>query len=518
MIFRRLAEQEAGIALPLAVMMIVIIGVMGAGLLVFVTTDLGGVIESNQGQKAFNLADAGVQAGKSHLMADAYFQKYDSVIDTAANPPNYESTWSCGTWDPVSKTCSEAGKPLDLDPGSGNTVKVWIQYLKPATGVAPAVPNDPTGVYAPAATPSGQANYPVGTDYFKVISQATVGQTKRKIEAIYNTASLDVPRAYFTQGNITISGGPTINNISLFALGNITFNGSAAVTGKDLAYGKWAATGDPPNTTYTPNYDVSFPNSYNNHPRLTDAAGLGAVGNISDSAEVAGRDYDVDPTPPLGAVFSGTNPQFVQTPSNPQTATQITSPFSTSPNVPSLSDLASAAQAQTGYSIKRQYPTDPNGNSPLNGSNYYEITSSMDVRESGASYTGPKWPDKSTVGTVVYVKFANGVTPTSNQLTWSLAGTCSTAPVRGTLVVENGTVNISNNNKAPLKGTIIIRGVPSDPNKPAYDNTGSGCMQVFVNASGDIKIAGNVSPGTLERGNAAGTYSLKLASWRELYQ
>ena len=43
-------------------------------------------------------------------------------------------------------------------------------------------------------------------------------------------------------------------------------------------------------------------------------------------------------------------------------------------------------------------------------------------------------------------------------------------------------------------------------------------MQVFVNTSGDIKLAGNVSPGTQERGNAAGTYGLKLASWRELYQ
>ena len=64
----------------------------------------------------------------------------------------------------------------------------------------------------------------------------------------------------------------------------------------------------------------------------------------------------------------------------------------------------------------------------------------------------------------------------------------------------------------------IFRGVPSDPSHPAYDDTGGGCMEVSANASGDIKLAGNVSPGTLERRNAAGTYFLKLASWRELYQ
>jgi Tfp pilus assembly protein PilX len=499
--FKRLTEQEAGIALPLAIMMIVIIGVMGAGLLVFVTTDLGGVLESNQGQKAFNLADAGVQAAKSHLMADAYFLKYDGVTDTAANPPNFESAWSCGNWNPVAKTCPALGKTPDLDPGSGNTVKVWIQYLQPATTTAQA--NDSTGVYAPAVTPSGQANYPVGTDYFKVISQATVGQTKRKVEAIYNTVSLDAPRAYFTSGSIKIAGGAVINNISLFSLHDITFTGQATVSGKDLAYGKWAATSDSPNITYTPNYDVSFPNSYNNHARLSDAAGLGAVGDIGNADEVAGRDYDVDPNP--GTSFSATNPKFVQTLSaTPQPAGEITFPFSPNPNIPSLSDLASAAQAQTG--------------SGIGGSNYYQITSNMDVRESGAVYTGPKWPANSTVGTVVYVKFTNGSSPTSNKLTWNLAGNCGTAPVRGTLVVENGTVDTSNSNKAPLKGTVIIRGVPSDPSHPAYSDTGGACMQVFVNASGDIKLAGNVSPGTLERGNAAGTYSLKLASWRELYQ
>jgi hypothetical protein len=84
--------------------------------------------------------------------------------------------------------------------------------------------------------------------------------------------------------------------------------------------------------------------------------------------------------------------------------------------------------------------------------------------------------------------------------------------------VENGTVTTSNSDKRPLNGTVIVRGVPPNPSHPAYKSTGNSCMQVFANASGNIELGGSVSPGTLERGNAAGTYTLKLASWRELYQ
>jgi hypothetical protein len=512
MMMKRLIKEESGMAMAIALMVMVIIGVMGAGLLVFVTTDLGSVVESNQGQKALNLADAGVQAAKAHLMTNSYYQSYDGVLAPSADPPNFESTWSCGTWDPIAKTCSAPGKMPDLDPGSGNSVKVWIQYLQPAT--TPAQANDSTGVYAPEVAPcvNGVCNYPIGKDYLKVMSQSTVGQTKRKIEAIYHTYSLDAPRAYFTPGSIKVAGGANIKNISLFALGNVTFDGGATVSGKDLAYGKWAATDDPPNLSYNPPYNVSYPNTFNNKPRGSDAAGVGAAGNMADADEVAGRDYDVDPNP--GASFSSTNPQFVLTPSNPQSASQITFPFNPNPNLPSLEDLATAAQAQSGNGIA--------------SSNYYEVTDSTPNVTMPTGTGQIKWPEESSVSTVVYVKFTNGATPTSNTLLWDLPGVCGNPdatppvppnpiPVRGTLVVENGTVKTSNSNKRPLKGVIIVRGVPPDPSHPAYESTGNSCMQVFANASGDIKLAGSVTPGTYERGNVAGTFGLRLWSWRECY-
>ena len=40
--------------------------------------DLKSVIESNKGQRAFNIADAGVQAAKAHLRVDSFREHYDT--------------------------------------------------------------------------------------------------------------------------------------------------------------------------------------------------------------------------------------------------------------------------------------------------------------------------------------------------------------------------------------------------------------------------------------------------------
>ncbi|CAA9389604.1 MAG: hypothetical protein AVDCRST_MAG93-9656, partial [uncultured Chloroflexia bacterium] len=75
---RRFTRYESGMTMPLALMMIVLIGVMGAGLLAFVQNDLKSVIEENRGQKALDIAEAGVQAAKAHLRVDSFRQHYDT--------------------------------------------------------------------------------------------------------------------------------------------------------------------------------------------------------------------------------------------------------------------------------------------------------------------------------------------------------------------------------------------------------------------------------------------------------
>jgi Tfp pilus assembly protein PilX len=64
---RRLLPEERGMALGLAIIVVVIVGVMGAGLLTFVATDLEAVVAVNRGEQAFELAEAGIEVAKAHL-------------------------------------------------------------------------------------------------------------------------------------------------------------------------------------------------------------------------------------------------------------------------------------------------------------------------------------------------------------------------------------------------------------------------------------------------------------------
>jgi predicted lipid-binding transport protein (Tim44 family) len=48
-----------------------IVGVMGAGLLTFVATDLEAVVAVNRGEQAFELAEAGIEVAKAHLANDS---------------------------------------------------------------------------------------------------------------------------------------------------------------------------------------------------------------------------------------------------------------------------------------------------------------------------------------------------------------------------------------------------------------------------------------------------------------
>ncbi|MDP9439350.1 MAG: hypothetical protein M3P49_11495, partial [Actinomycetota bacterium] len=82
---RRFANDETGMTMGLTVIMIVLIGVMGAGLLTFVQRDLEAVVEVNQGQKGLEMADAGVEAGKRQILFDSEPASYDGGATTDSN-------------------------------------------------------------------------------------------------------------------------------------------------------------------------------------------------------------------------------------------------------------------------------------------------------------------------------------------------------------------------------------------------------------------------------------------------
>jgi type II secretory pathway component PulK len=120
MIFH-LMREERGMVLGLAIIIVVVIGVMGAGLLTFVSADLQAVVTVNRGEQAFQLAEAGVEVARAHLAGDP-------------SP----SDWSSGE--------------LHMEGVEDNSVSVTVEH------VAGSV---------------------------EVISTGRYGETKRKIEAVF---------------------------------------------------------------------------------------------------------------------------------------------------------------------------------------------------------------------------------------------------------------------------------------------------------------------------------------------
>lgn len=161
---RRLLRDESGAALGMAVVLVVLIGIMAAGLLTVLRSDLEGTVQGNRGQRALHLADAGSRAAAAHLRADANPDRYDANgtdnSDWARVPPS-----------------GAPGKALVL---GQDAATVTVEYLMPA--LTPAQQSDEH--HAPEPVPAGLTDYP-DEDFFLVASEGASGATRRKVEVIF---------------------------------------------------------------------------------------------------------------------------------------------------------------------------------------------------------------------------------------------------------------------------------------------------------------------------------------------
>lgn len=458
---KKLIRDESGIALGLAVIMIVLIGVMGAGLLVFVRNDLEAVIEVNNGQKALDIADSGIQVARQQIQGDKTPAHYDveeaSLCNTDENDPDDSTDNSNDT--------QRSPSTENWSPGAGGQTRnfadgkftVTIQWLSRDSSA-------PAGCIAPETTATPEPS----VDYFKVVSTGEFGNAKRRLEAIYDTYDLNVPRGYFTPNTIDVRGSAEVSGVSLFSLSDITVGNGAVISGEDNAYGNWK-------------------NSVNPTPRPTTLAGLGAAGTIT-RGKVSDRDYDKDTCPKLVKNLS----EF-STCSSPD---KITFPFNPGrqPDINLLREEA-IQQERDDPSTRLHYYTPSNG------------TFSID-----------DWPANSTENTVVFVDYSGA---SSNLVKWNVPGDCTdNLPKKGTLVVRNGNFT-TQPRKARFQGVVIVRGGEAldETAEGTSDDTSKTCLEGFVNASGAIKIAGNAtSLSTDEFGDRPGFYGVRQWSWRELYQ
>lgn len=161
-------RDESGVALALAVIVVVLVGVLAAGFLAVVRSDLRSTISANGGQRAFDLADAGAQAAAARLRTDANPGHYD------AGAP-YNTGWAYVSPDGTPPG-TPPGKTLVFDDGSA---RVTVRYLLPATTAAQQREKD----RAPERVPDGLSDYP-DKDFFLVVSEGVSGETRRKVEVI----------------------------------------------------------------------------------------------------------------------------------------------------------------------------------------------------------------------------------------------------------------------------------------------------------------------------------------------
>lgn len=312
---QRFTRDESGIALPLAVIMVVLIGVMGAGLLTFVTTDLTNVVSVNQGQRAFEMADAGVQAAKRQLNSDHKATNYDG---SGAVSTNDESQWSSGV---VNSSCGDAGGNgaclINLDGDSSTTDRVNVTIQNCAATGAVCI-NLPSGSIA--------------SNFNKVVSTGQYENAKRRVEAIFSGAASGggLP-AWYTPGGMYLKKGALLKGMSFFSGKDIVLkknSGDTLDSSEDLLLGKW----DRP--------------SYNTVARGSDQTGLAAEGIICDenkcNTSIADgiRSFDSTTGPGSG---KGIEKKFVKkTPptKTPQDPGTITYPFPRTPDVNALLSIA----------------------------------------------------------------------------------------------------------------------------------------------------------------------------------
>jgi hypothetical protein len=559
---QRSLRDESGMTMGLTVIMILLIGVMGAGLLAFVQRDLQSVIEVNRGQKALDIAEAGVQAAKAHLRIDSFRQHYDTnrandcqavfetFNDEDGNPVVHEpggprvggDNWSKATdiWtDPDgfcigTSTRSAAAVGVNKNFAGGKfhvTIECYDQF------------NDlgPECVGGAGAAP--ESNVPASDrKFFKITSTGydnTAGDGAiRKVEAIYYTSKKGhLPMSYFTPGNINFAGVGTITvkKLSLFAGGNIT--------------GTQSGSGTPIADRCTPalyrNWNVS---PYNTAPRIATSdpcpaqpdppeganaivgAGFGAVGLVCGTAQCStpadsvadGRnDYDSTtntqdngnppaPDPPL----EGQGTKFVYkedaagnpAPKRALTGTEISFPFD-----PGTSLEPGQTHTIIGLDLQEEMAraADAQGS-------YFCFNSPGCPTATTHTINTADWPTTSEVERVVY--FVDGADVVfkvnSNQFP---GNTGNNNPVaRGILVVRGGDLQMNNASNG-FEGLIIVIGNGSDTGN--YDQGGNVQLDGYAAASGTVTIHGSINPSSsVDYTNLSTFYDVKLWSWRELYQ
>lgn len=545
---RRLAKEEGGMTMGLVVIMIVLIGVLGAGLLTFVRTDLTTVVEANQGQRAFEIADAGVAAAARQLAADSTFDHYDSN-DT--NNVQWASTKSGVTLS-------------DLDGSVSTTDRARVRVLSSSAAGA--------GGQNAGAFDAGRRKCPEENDAasseplvngfiggrttYKVISTGEYGSAKRRIEATFEKGGSGsgydgFPMATFATGPIEVTSGVQIFCTSFFSLADLksgeifettSSSGTPTLDGVDLFYGNWY---NPPwNSIPRP----IVPDNTGSNKTASVEAGLGLLGKIKYKANSDGKtrvqDRRID--------YSGVKPENSPVSSNPLMSNNTWAQDSDSATVQPITGAAARISfpfdPRPGYQVDLSNGVDFPGDSGAEDSleaeavrqgHFKVVANGKDAffkDRSGASTDGSEipwsWLDDPT--DVVYLRFDS---PGGGKRAYYKDKPCKGFDPKivgnpdcpkGTLVIENAGFSGSSNHGH--EGIIVIRGNSGLPDTLKAESTNFQ-LKGFMNVDGGITLQTDnkvfpLDPNTLANyypfrslggvaGAGGGAATPVLRGWRE---
>lgn len=484
----RFSKDESGMTMGLVVITIVLIGVMGAGLLVFVQRDLEAVVEVNRGQKALEIAEAGVQVAKMQQLSDIVRQHYDRDLTNDCTGNQFRATsedWSPNTIvynDP--ETCSggtttrpTGGVTRDFAGGRFNvTIECFTQTNDPT-------PSPCSGGGIESAPEVVEASKRA---FFKVTSTgyypADGSGAKRKAEAIVYSNRLNVPTAYYTPRNIVFNGGVEISGVSFFAGGDISKTGSNSFTVDRAApalYKDWDTT-NPVN--FTPTSNLNTVPRRNATGTSIEGAGFAAEGRLINFDVGSRNAYDYD---------SQTPARFVR---------------KSDPNASNAPNTIS-------------YPFDPGAKFDLDTleqiardqGNFHEGSINIDSNNTAGNR---EYPRGSTNSTVFYVRANGGLV--NYNVPYQDPYPTRDGKARGLIVVENGNLEVGNSSRG-FDGSMIVTGNGTTTGN--FTNRGSDSIRGFAIADGTITIGGDVAPSAVvgDFSQRPGFYDMRQWSWRECY-
>jgi hypothetical protein len=549
---RQLAHNESGMTLALAMIMIVLLGVMAAGLLTFVSSDLNTVIEENRGQRAFELADAGVGAAKRQLFTDC-----GSTTGTDCrkyyNDPN--STTSDTTFGVADKKWSKAKGGLTLNNLDGvastsDNALVEIQF-------------------------TGSSVNPYD---FTVTSTGHYGNSIRKIEAKINgiggspgSGNVVNPTDY-TPSDILIKGEFTLTGISLFSEQNIAiknlspksrqgfYNDASTNSGGTLL---GANSKDPLGYWYSP--DLQPPDNWNLVRRYQKQPTTGVNTQTLDQVGFAAQGKICSPTTASANICSGTDPSVADGVFGYDSTTgDLTDPTLTAPTLGSNkkqfyakdppctaggscpTPLATQPQDKITYPFPRVRPS-PSKLKNYPGAKYYQCPAATSLTSTCTPPGGwknttptPLFPSSAPDDQVVVVD-ANGNNMTldiTNQSTGILLVWCGnltlSSPYKGIIINlygnqppwsgastctnDRGTITVDTASNENLQAWIYADGGNTSPTNPTGTpgitfNNGSSLKAV----PGGGNLASNLA--SIAFGTAATPPTqFEVEGWRDLYQ